>query len=226
MHVLWDWEQSHIKIRMGLDHVIVYASRACSKTEYKYLAHKLEFLALKWAIMEHFHKYLCGNTFNVYMDNNLLTYILASVQLDATGQHWVASLANYNFILNYKSGKMNVDANALYYTPSEEHDQHIEADSVCALISHVAQGTTLIEAYSCNIQVTETLDMQKDPKAMSLEDWIMAQSQDPAIREIKYLINKNKLKRYNVYSWDPQIMKQYPRQHSHLVLCKGSYTGE
>ena len=60
--------------------------------------------------------------------------------------------------------------------------------------------------------------MQKDPKAMSLEDWIVAQSKDPAIREIKYLISKNKLKGCKVYSQDPQIIKQYLRQHSHLVL--------
>ena len=36
----------------GVDHVIPYASRSFSKTEHKYLAHKLEFLALKWAVME------------------------------------------------------------------------------------------------------------------------------------------------------------------------------
>ena len=61
--------------------------------------------------------------------------------------------------LAIKSGKMNVDANALTCILMGEHNHHMEADSLCALISQVAQGTTLIEAYSCNIQVTETLDM-------------------------------------------------------------------
>ena len=42
----------------GVDHVIAYASRSISKTEYKYLAHKLEFLVLKWAITEQFDEYL------------------------------------------------------------------------------------------------------------------------------------------------------------------------
>ena len=45
--------------------------------------------------------------------------------------------------------------------------------------------------------------------------WVMAQSKDPAIREIKYLINNKKLKGQKVFSWDPQITKQYVRQHSH-----------
>ena len=32
----------------------------------------------------------------MYTDNNPLTYILTTAKLDATGQRWVASLANYN----------------------------------------------------------------------------------------------------------------------------------
>ena len=46
------------------------------------------------------------------------------------------------------------------------------------------------EAYSCNIQVTETLDIQKHSKAMPVEDWIVTQMEDPTIREIKYVTNK------------------------------------
>ena len=46
--------------------------------------------------------------------------------------------------------------------------------TVCALILQVGQGTILIVAYSCNIQATETIDIQKDPEAMSIEDWAVA----------------------------------------------------
>ena len=42
----------------GVDWVIGYASRAISKTEYRYSANKLEFFALKWVMMEQFHEYL------------------------------------------------------------------------------------------------------------------------------------------------------------------------
>ena len=44
-----------------------------------------------------------------------------------------------------------MDADVLSLILKGEHDQHIEADSVHAPISQVAQGTTLIGAYSCNI---------------------------------------------------------------------------
>ena len=154
----------------------------------------------------------------MYTVNNPLTYILNRAKIDATGQHWIAGFANYNFALNYCSGKIYVDADAPSCIPKGEHDQHIEADSVCSLISQAVQGTTLMEAYYCNVPVTETLVMQKNPKAMSVEHWIITQSKDPAIREIRYLINNKTLKGRKVYSWDPQIIKQHLRLHSHLVL--------
>ena len=78
-----------------------------------------------------------------------------------------------------------------------------------------------MEAYSYNICVTETLIVQKDPKVLLVEDWIVAQSKNPAIREIKYLINTNKLKGCKAYTQDPQVTKQYLRQCSHLMLGKG-----
>ena len=35
--------------------------------------------------MDRFHEYLYGREFEVYTDNNPLTYILMTVKLDATG---------------------------------------------------------------------------------------------------------------------------------------------
>ena len=67
----------------GKERVIAYASRTLNKSEQNYDAHKLEFLALKWAITDRFHVYLYGATFNVYTDNNPLTYILSTAKLEA-----------------------------------------------------------------------------------------------------------------------------------------------
>ena len=59
---------------------IAYASRTLSQSEARYPAHKLEFLALKWALTDQFYEYLYGNSFAVYTDNNPLTYILTTCQ--------------------------------------------------------------------------------------------------------------------------------------------------
>ena len=76
----------------GKERPIAYASTTLSKSERNYDAHKLEFLALKWSVTSRFHEYLYGGTFDVYTDNNTLTYILTSAKLDAIGQRWIASL--------------------------------------------------------------------------------------------------------------------------------------
>ena len=69
--------------------VIAYASRSLSPSERNYPAHKLEFLALKWAITDKFHEYLYGAEFQV------------------------AALSNYTFSISYKPGRNNTDADAL-----------------------------------------------------------------------------------------------------------------
>lgn len=51
--------------------------------------------------------------FQVWTENNPLTYILTSGKLDATGHQWVTSLADYSFSLHYCAGRMNINANAL-----------------------------------------------------------------------------------------------------------------
>ena len=92
----------------GTKRVVAYASRSLNKAERNYDAHKLEFLALKWAVTDQFHEYLYGSPkFDVITDNNPLTYILMTAKLDAMGYRWIASLGPYHFDLHYKPGKKN-----------------------------------------------------------------------------------------------------------------------
>ena len=121
----------------------MYASRTLSKSERNYDTHKLEFLALKWSITERFHEYLCGGHFEVYTDNNPLTYILTIAKLDTTGQRWVASLANYNFKMFYKSGKLNVKADALSHIPWENTQvDHMETLIVKTMLQSKLESET------------------------------------------------------------------------------------
>ena len=68
-----------------------------TETEQRYHSNKQEFVALKWAVTEQFHEYLSPygknrKEFVVWTDNNLLTYIFSSANLDAARQRWVAQL--------------------------------------------------------------------------------------------------------------------------------------
>ena len=75
---------------------------------------KLEFLALKWSVTEQFRDCLYyAPEFVVYTDNNPLTYVLTSAKLNATGLRWVGELADFNFEIRDRPGKLNADADSL-----------------------------------------------------------------------------------------------------------------
>ena len=145
----------------GTEAVIVYASRSLSKAKSHYPTHKLEFLALKWAVVEKFHKYLYGSTFDVYIDNNPLTYMLTTAKLDAASHCWVASLANYNFWLHYWAGKTNIDADAWLRVSwpgciPDNSGTHLKVTSATVWAVQVAaleEPISPIEAYSCNLHI-------------------------------------------------------------------------
>ena len=63
-------------------------------------------------------------------DNNPLTYVLSTAKVDAMRHRWIAGLANYNFHIHYKSGKSNVEADALSRIDWEKCDETIQAVSM------------------------------------------------------------------------------------------------
>ena len=66
-------------------HPVTYSNRALTPHEKNYHSTKLEFLVLKEAVTEHFKEYLPYQPFLVKTDNNPLTYIMMTPNLDATG---------------------------------------------------------------------------------------------------------------------------------------------
>ena len=97
----------------GKFHPVAYASRGLKSSEKNYHSSKLEFLALKWAVTDQFKEYLQYKPFTVKTDNNPLTYIMSTPNLDATGHRWVAALAQYNMKIEYLRGTDNKVADAL-----------------------------------------------------------------------------------------------------------------
>ena len=114
---------------------------------------------MKWAITNQFHEYLCGKTFDVYTDNNPLTFLLSTTKLDTMGHRWIAGLANYNFHIHYKSEKSSVEADALSRIDWEKCDETTQTDSIQAIVVDALTGNVAnhIEAIPCSPQTIDSL---------------------------------------------------------------------
>ena len=150
----------------GKMRVIGYGSRSLTKAEKNYFLHsgKLEFLALKWAICEHFRDYLYhASDFIVYTDNNPLTYVLTTAKLNATGYRWVSELADFSFTIKYRPGHSNKDADALSRLP-------MDIDSYMKLCTeNVSQG----DIKACCVGV--------GAQGRGETVWVSAVSNDPSL---------------------------------------------
>ena len=188
----------------GQYHPIAYASHIMNETKQRYHSNKQEFLALKWAVTEQFHEYLSPygknrNEFVVCTDNNPLTYIFSSANLDAAGQRWVARLTSYNFSLEYQKGKDNTMADFLSQLnerlPEEEVQEYLNKIPYPGVKAVLDNAITPIEERA-EQGVWPTLDCQDvcqkemvgaRPARLAttnVTDWKQEQQEDPVLYQV------------------------------------------
>ena len=193
--------------------VIAYASRTLSKCERNYDTHKLEFLALKWLITERFHEYLYGGHFEVYTGNNPLTYILTTAKLDATGQRWVASLANYNFKIFYISGKLNIKADALSCIPWENRQvDHMEPLIVKIMLQSKLESETILPNKCPPVKFLLKSMIVDSTFKLTQNDCLKEQMADTDIGKMTQLLKANRLSKYVAQETDSsgiQVLLKY-----------------
>ncbi|KAJ8028616.1 hypothetical protein HOLleu_30909 [Holothuria leucospilota] len=196
----------------GVKRVIAYASRGLRKSERNYPAHKLEFLALKWAVTDKFKDYLYGRKFQVVTDNNPLTYVLTTAKLDATGHRWLAALAAFDFNIVYRPGALNGDADALSRLPARddrEESSRIDPNVLRAIYEshHVnlsEEGsensyTPLVEAISLSqnaIPVEFEDNLEPAPQSnyphLSKREWKELQEKDTIVSRVLHYLKMNR----------------------------------
>ena len=186
----------------GQYHLVAFASCELKGREPKYHSSKLEFLALKWAVTEQFREYLQYQHFTVCMDNNPLTYILTTLNLDALGHHWVAALAGYNMKLECLKGSDNKVADAL----SQVSTQKLDEETITELLNHARNGSTgraemanihVIEEGECVdqeviVRYTQIVKQHRNFRNLANQDWVRAQSHDPVIPQVIKWISRPK----------------------------------
>ncbi len=225
--VLYQKQDGHLR-------VIAYASRSLSKSERNYPTHKLEFLAVKWAVTDKFQEYLYGNRFTIYTDNNPLTYVLTTAKLDAAGHHWLAALSAYDFEIMYRPGKSNQDADILSRMPKRERMTDSGSDSMSPgpdtiggeyqtitrdafnAISQAAVGSSFIESLSLSANIVDDLELDLDATTINYRDWRAAQRDDPVIGPLIPFIGRGERPRVHQHAADPetvQLLREFDRLH-------------
>ena len=201
--------------------VIAYARRTLSKTESE-LAHKLKFLALKWSITQWFHQYLYGGMFEVYTDNNPLMYVLPSAKLDAMGQRWIASLANYDFKIFYWSGHLNVDADSLSRIPWDMEQMYDTPLDTVLVKSVIVQSRVSIKIpiFSNALVTVNELVIYNDLQ-LSKSQWRQEQKNDFSLKRLIELCQSGKLLNYDTTKEDPADLKSMMRLRKEFFIEGG-----
>ena len=178
---------------------IAYASRTLQGAETNYHSSRLEFLALKWSITEAFHDYLYyAKDFVVYTDNNPLTFVMTTSKLNACGQRWVNALANYNFTIKYRPGKIHRDADCLSRAPLDI-DKYV---SLCteqvsvAEIEAIRRGS-VAQMQKSEVWVGQMTVQEAEPPVDQIEpidvtEMVGMQEQDKTIKFVKDLMKDGK----------------------------------
>ena len=179
----------------GKYHPVAYASRSLKGSESKYHLSKLEFLTLKWAVVDQFREYLQYKLFHVKTDNNPLTYIMTSPNLDATGHRWVVALVGFNMMIEYIKGSNNKVADCL-----SRVTERLDANSVRELIQHAKARGTLMRADmddprlvqedariddSIIVQARALMSRKAILHNVANKHWVSAQTTDPVIRLVQ-----------------------------------------
>ena len=178
----------------GQYHPVAYGSWALTAHE-KNHSTKLEFLVLKWAILEDFKEYLLYWTILVRTDNNPLTYIMTTPNLDATGHWWVGALAKFNFQLEYQKGQDNTVADMLSRITTclgpEAMQSVLDGVTLGAVQRAEGDDPAMVEG-DHNVEKEVCVTAGQVLVEMHVTNWAAAQREDPVLDAVLHWLGAKK----------------------------------
>jgi hypothetical protein len=101
------------------DGVVAYFSRPIAPSHAKLAAYERALIGLVHAV-RHWRPYLWGHTFRVRTDHYSLKYLLDQRLSTIPQHHWVSKLLGYDFLVEFRPGKLNIVVDAL----SRQEEDH------------------------------------------------------------------------------------------------------
>ena len=184
-------------------------------------------------IVEQFQEYLLWIPFIVKTDNNLLTYIMTTPNLDATWNCWVESLVGFRFSIDYHKGWDNAAADALSWVTLK-----LDAETVKSILDGITLGTIgRTDAHGTVVPETdEEIQLQVQETAVQarathihvnlhVTDWVAAQQEDQILKMTIKLISNQKVQDLKHLVGDDMNMeeeKAIPWEQKKLTLYQGA----
>lgn len=179
-------------------------------------------------MVDKFHDYLYGARFTVRTDNNQLTCILTTTKLNAAGHRWLAALSTFNFNIQYKPGKNNIDADALscnLSSTTEKQDWQEISPSGIKVLCKIMNTEKCVEQLGVSPEVIPEcyafptrLDVGS-LEHLSSHDLIKAQGEDPAISQVRHAVSKGQLSSLS-RDKDPEV-HILQKEGSKLIVRRG-----
>ena len=202
----------------GKNRVIAYGSRTLKPSEKNYHSTKLEFMALKWAILDKFHDYLgWADHFTVYTDSNPLLYILESSKVNTSGERWVSELSEYNFTVKYRPGVINKDADCLSRLPLDIGEYMTKCTETTSpnVFTAVAAGV-MVQQNSGETWHATRGDVEPT-KMVSEIEMLKDQSEDPHIAPVMEIV-RDKIKKLPADDILSNVSRNILRERKNLFL--------
>lgn len=179
---------------------VTYVSRALTPVEQRYSQTEREALAIRWAC-ERLRMYLAGTSFKIVTDHKPLVYIFnnPASKLPMRIERWSMYLQEFDFLVEYRSGKTN-PADYMSRHPCKEKNDHHQR--------HQANRTE---------RVVKQITANSVPTAMTLQEIKEATEKDSTINKIKDIIQSdNREARFN-----EEDLKPYKTIHLELSIVDG-----
>ena len=129
----------------GSEKPVAFASHSLNTAEKKYAQLEKEGLAIVFGVKK-FNQYLLGRSFTIYSDHKPLQHLFSEsrpvpAMASARIQRWALTLGAYNYVIKYKPGEQQANADSLSRLPLPEVPKEvpIPGDIICMMES--LQGT-------------------------------------------------------------------------------------
>ena len=148
--------------------------------------------------------------------------MLTTAKLDATGQRWITSLANSDFKIFYRNGKLNVDVDSLSRIPWEMETTRSTPLDLVLLKSTIINPQISMKVPMLPNAVIPVCELVIGSELhLTPTQWKQEQRNDYSLKRLNELLERHELVNYNCDKQDSSDLKCMLRLWKDFFLENG-----